>query len=321
MSVIDGKILLTKNPCYGAYQKMIPKGIVVHSTGANNPYIKRYVQPDDGIIGKNIYGNDWNNPNEDVCVHGFIGKDKFDRVKFYQTLPFDICCWGVGGGRNGSYNYDPAYIQFEMCEDDLRDKSYCKTSYDKAVEVCAYLCRKYGISADNIVSHREAYLKGYGSDHWDPTNWWDKFGYTMSGFRKAVKKKLRKTVKYKLRENGALYEYGYKDVLGDSSKVLKSLKKGSTVTWLKDDSCGWSKVKSGSAEGWIMNSHIETDKLSSFPEEVLRSDTRAVRIKDKKAAGEEIIKKGVRITVICQMERGRYIGKRYIAVGGKRYYI
>ncbi|MCH5301172.1 MAG: amidase, partial [Ruminococcus sp.] len=85
MSVIDGKILLTKNDCYKRNQKMTPKGIVVHSTGANNPNIRRYVAPDDGIIGKNDYNNDWNRSGLDVAVHAFIGKDKNGNVKCYQT--------------------------------------------------------------------------------------------------------------------------------------------------------------------------------------------------------------------------------------------
>ena len=37
--------LLTENDCYKANRKITPAGIVVHSTGANNPYVKRYVQP------------------------------------------------------------------------------------------------------------------------------------------------------------------------------------------------------------------------------------------------------------------------------------
>ena len=36
------------------------KGIMVHSTGVNNPYLKRYVQPNDGKLGKNQNGNHWN---------------------------------------------------------------------------------------------------------------------------------------------------------------------------------------------------------------------------------------------------------------------
>ena len=55
---------------------MIPQGIVVHSTGANNPTLRRYIAPDDGIIGKNEFGNDWNRGGLDVCVHAFIGKNR-----------------------------------------------------------------------------------------------------------------------------------------------------------------------------------------------------------------------------------------------------
>jgi N-acetylmuramoyl-L-alanine amidase len=190
MSAIDGKILFTKSDCYKSAKKMTPKGIVVHSTGANNPNLKRYVAPDDGNIGKNEYGNDFNRSGVDVCVHAFIGKNKNGNVKCYQTLPFDICCWGVGSGSKGSYNYNPAYIQFEMCEDGLTDKTYCTAVYDKAVEFCVYLCKTYGISANNIVSHHEAGQKGYGSSHTDPDNWWGKHGYTMDKFRAAVKAKL-----------------------------------------------------------------------------------------------------------------------------------
>ena len=190
MSAIDGKILATKSDCYKAAQKMTPKGIVVHSTGANNPNLKRYVAPDDGVIGVNPYNNSFNEPGQDVCPHAVIGKDKNGAVKTYQILPFDYCCWGVGSGSKGSYNYNPAYIQFEMCEDGLTDKTYCTAVYNKAVEFCAYICKTYNISADNIVSHHEAGQRGYGSSHVDPDNWWSKHGYTMDGFRKAVKSKM-----------------------------------------------------------------------------------------------------------------------------------
>lgn len=190
MSAIDGKILFTKSDCYKSARKMTPKGIVVHSTGANNPNLKRYVQPDDGNIGVNTNNNDFNRSGQDVCVHAFIGKDKNGKVKCYQTLPFNYCCWGVGSGSKGSYNYNPAYIQFEMCEDGLTDKAYCKAVYDKAVEFCAYICKTYNISVNNIVSHHEAGQRGMGSSHVDPDNWWGKHGYTMDGFRKAVKNKM-----------------------------------------------------------------------------------------------------------------------------------
>lgn len=107
----------TKNDCYKKAQKMAPKGIVVHSTGANNPNLKRYVDAP-AEVGVNQYGNHWNNPasvmGRSVCVHSFIGYALNKEVKVANILPYDICCWGVGSGSKGSYNYNPAYIQFEM---------------------------------------------------------------------------------------------------------------------------------------------------------------------------------------------------------------
>ena len=190
MSAIDGKIMATRSDCYQTGQKMTPEGIIVHSTGCNNPNIKRYVAPGNDDIGYNNNGNSMNEPGQDVCVHMIIGKNASGKVKCYQILPFDICCWGVGSGWKGSYNYNPAYIQFEMCEDGLDDYSYCKACYDKAVAVCAELAKKYGFSVDCIKSHHEAGQEGMGSQHVDPDNWWKYHGFTMSGFRSDVKKAI-----------------------------------------------------------------------------------------------------------------------------------
>ena len=51
------KLFFTNNACYKAGRRITPKGIMVHSTGANNPWLKRYVGPDDGLLGKNQYNN------------------------------------------------------------------------------------------------------------------------------------------------------------------------------------------------------------------------------------------------------------------------
>ena len=270
MAVVDGKAILRKNDCYKKYQKMTPKGIVVHSTGANNPYLKRYLAPDDGIIGKNSYGNDWNRSGLDVAVHAFIGKDKNGKVKCYQTLPYNICCWGVGSGSKGSYNYNPAYIQFEICEDDLTDKKYCTETYNKAVDFCVYLCKAYGINVNNIVGHYEAHKKGYGSNHADPQHWWKKHGYSMDGFRKAVKSKLTNSAKeepkkpaptkpttttfksYLVRitsDNGVNIRKGP----GTNYAITGTIAKGGAYTIVEEKTGQgakkWGKLKSGA--GWI----------------------------------------------------------------------
>lgn len=185
-----GKCLLTNNSCYKKGTKIVPKGIVVHSTGANNPNLKRYVQPDDGILGNNIYNNDWNRSGLAKCVHAFIGKDKNGVVRCYQTLPFNYAAWGVGKGKKGSYNNNPGYIQFEICEDNLKNEEYFNQAFSVAIEFCAYLCKEYKIPIENVVSHHESYLKGYGCNHADCDHWLKKFNKDMNWFRNEVNKKI-----------------------------------------------------------------------------------------------------------------------------------
>lgn len=175
----------TKNPCFISGRKIKPSGIVVHSTGANNPYIKRYVGPDDGILGKNQYDNHWNRASATKCVHAWIGKAADGSVKIYQTLPWDYRCWGVGSGKKGSYN--ASHIQFEICEDNKKDEAYYKEAFSLAQQLCAYLCKLYGIQTDNIVGHYEAHDAGYGSNHSDPKPWQKKQSGSMAQFRADVK--------------------------------------------------------------------------------------------------------------------------------------
>lgn len=87
----------TKNDCYKAARKMKPAGIVVHSTGANYPYLKRYVDAPDEV-GVNQYGNHWNNPasvmKRSVCVHSFIGYDKNGARKGCKHSPVQLLLLG-----------------------------------------------------------------------------------------------------------------------------------------------------------------------------------------------------------------------------------
>lgn len=174
----------TKNPCFISGRKIKPSGIVVHSTGANNPYLKRYVGPDDGILGENQYNNHWNSAKANKCVHAWIGKAADGSVKVYQTLPWDFRCWGVGSGKKGSYN--ASHIQFEICEDSKKDKAYYQKAFMLAEQLCEYLCGMYGIQKENIVGHYEAHAAGYGSNHSDPKPWQKKHSGSMSQFRDAV---------------------------------------------------------------------------------------------------------------------------------------
>lgn len=178
------KLILTENACYKAGRKITVKGIMVHSTGANNPWLKRYVGPDDGKLGKNQYNNHWNTYHpggREVCVHGFIGKLADGTVATYQTLPWDHRGWHAGGSANNTH------IGFEICEDDLTDGAYFAKVYKEAAELCAYLCKQYGLTEKNIICHSEGYKQGVASNHGDVMHWFPKHGKSMDTFRAEVK--------------------------------------------------------------------------------------------------------------------------------------
>jgi LysM repeat protein len=178
------KLIFTENACYKAGKKITVKGIMVHSTGANNPWLKRYVGPDDGKLGKNQYNNHWNTYHpggREVCVHGFIGKLADGTVATYQTLPWDHRGWHAGGSANNTH------IGFEICEDDLTDGAYFAKVYKEAVELCAYLCKQYGLTEKNIICHSEGYKQGVASNHGDVMHWFPKHGKSMDTFRAEVK--------------------------------------------------------------------------------------------------------------------------------------
>ena len=78
---------LTENDCYRAGRTIRPQGIMVHSTGANNPSVARYVTGDD-VIGRNQYGNDWDRPGLEMCAHAFVGLFADGSVGTVQTLPW-----------------------------------------------------------------------------------------------------------------------------------------------------------------------------------------------------------------------------------------
>lgn len=189
------KCIHTDSKCYKVNEEAKPVGIVLHSTDANNKTLKRYVQPSkdnpnyDSLIakiGKNKYGNHWNRSIKKAVTY-FIGTLADGSVATAQVLPEDICVWGVGKGKKGSYNYNPtAHIQIEVCEDDRKDKVYFSKVYKEAVELCADICKRHGWKPSVIVSHKECHKLGYGSNHRDIDHWLSNHGKTMNNFRNDV---------------------------------------------------------------------------------------------------------------------------------------
>jgi len=187
------QLFLTSNNCYKANRRIKPGNIMVHSTGANNPNLCRYVGPDDGRLGRNQHNNHWNQPTPDgaqKCVHAFIGKLADGSIATYQTLPWDMRGWHSGSGKNGSAN--DTHISFEICEDGLADPAYFAAAYKEAVELCADLCNVYGIRPErpHLICHSEGAALGIASAHGDVMHWFPKHGKSMDTFRADVAKQM-----------------------------------------------------------------------------------------------------------------------------------
>lgn len=194
----------TQSTCYKGTTTMKVKGILWHSTGANNPTLKRYVQPSDNapdraemleLLGVNQYKNDWNHIERQAGLNAWIGQLADGTVTTIQTMPWNYKPWGCGSGSKGSCN--SGWIQFEICEDGLKDKEYFDAAYKEACELSAYLCQMFdinplgtvthnGVTVPTILCHQDAYKLKLGSNHGDVLHWFSKHGKSMDDVRTDI---------------------------------------------------------------------------------------------------------------------------------------
>ena len=201
------QLWFTNADCYKSGVRQTQRGVQVHSTGANNPWLHRYVQPDDGRLGKNKYGNHSNKAGSNVCASAYIGKLENGKAAVYQVLPWDMRCWLSGSGNAGNANR-LGYIGFEVCEDGLTDRAYFnEVVLGLAVNLCAYLCQLMGQQPDTVLGrynghdrytvsdHAELHAAGVGSGHADISHWLKKFGFSMNDFRGMVRSAMMEGVR------------------------------------------------------------------------------------------------------------------------------
>lgn len=197
------RCILGANDCFRAGQYIQPKGVMWHSTGANNPMLRRYVQPLPGyadyrelmaLLGTNPNGNSWNRSGTNACVHAFIGKLDDGSVATMQTLPWDMRGWHAGTGTSGR-SANNTHISFEICEDGLNNENYFRAVYREAVELTAMLCIEYRLDPMQdgvVIDHAEGYKRGVASGHADISHWLKRYGLTMDDVRRDVKKEMEK---------------------------------------------------------------------------------------------------------------------------------
>lgn len=149
-----------------------------------------------------VFVNSWNSADKSVCVHAFIDANTGD---VYQTLPWEYRGWHCGSGPNGSGNNthigvemcEPACIRYTggacfTCSNVEEARAAVRRTYESAVQLFAELCERFRLDplADGVIlSHEEGHKRGIANNHGDPVHLWNQLnmGYTMDGFRKAVK--------------------------------------------------------------------------------------------------------------------------------------
>lgn len=226
--------ILTKNPCYTAGKKITVKGLMLHSVGCPQPSAMVFVK-------------NWNSPNYDrACVHGFIDANT---GTVYQTLPWNHRGWHGGGSSNNTHigveMCEPACIKYTggsafTCSDTATAKAAVKRTYEAAVELFAMLCKEYKLDplADGvIVSHAEGYKRGIATNHGDPEHLWNqlKTGYTMDGFRKAVKSAMSDNTPVTPAKTLYRVQVGAYLVKANAEAQLKKVKAAGFDTYMVND--------------------------------------------------------------------------------------
>lgn len=177
---------LTENDCYKTGEKIIPTGIMVHSTATPGVMAKDWFE----LWNKSFAAGEI---NREVCVHAFL-----DDKEVWQYLPWNHRAWHGGGAVNNTH------ISFEICEPSgfvyfgnrmigyspSQHEEYFRKVWNNLVELCVYLCRIFGLDETNIITHCEGHQMGIASNHMDVMHWFPRHGENMDTFRSAVKEAL-----------------------------------------------------------------------------------------------------------------------------------
>ena len=169
---------------YTNFQTNGPSGLMLHSVGCPQPNAE-------------VFAKSWNRSGYEVAVHGVLQADG----TVYQCLPWNFRGWHAGGAANNTHigveMTEPDCIKYTggsnfTCSNVARAKEQVAGTYKVAVELFAYLCKKYNLDPTKdgvIISHKEGCARGLASNHGDPEHLWNQLGmgYTMDGFRKDVK--------------------------------------------------------------------------------------------------------------------------------------
>lgn len=176
----------TGNNRYKAAQRYTPVGVVLHSIGTPQPKAS-------------VLWNYWQNNGSQYVVHYMV-----DDTQILHCMPDNYKCWHVGSPGNAKYigieMGEPRQIHYTSgsrftVSDLATAQRYTENCYKNAVELIAYLCKKYGWNPDTDVhTHYEITQRRLSNtDHVDPQHLWNGLGmgYDLATLKRDVKAAMR----------------------------------------------------------------------------------------------------------------------------------
>lgn len=202
---------------YINFQQRGATGLVLHSIGCPQPVAKRIA-------------DNFNRPDATASVHAVLQPDG----TVLQLCPWNYRMWHVAGSANDTHigveMTEPSCIWYDEkngyklhINDAAKAAEHCRATYPVAVELFAYLCNLLRLDPMQdgvIISHSEAYKRGWGSNHGDPEHLWNalNLGYTMDTFRRDVAEKMEENEMYhKLKDVPAWAREAIDELIADGA--------------------------------------------------------------------------------------------------------
>ena len=150
---------------------MITESIVAYGHGTLSPsYMCVHSTANPGATARN-HADYWSG-SPDYAVHLVS-----DWAECLHCVPYDALCWQVGNG-NGHVE------GIELCE--AFDHPTFMMGVEVAAQACAERLQAHGWGVDRLITHDMARTMWGGTDHTDPTPYFERFGYSFEQFKARV---------------------------------------------------------------------------------------------------------------------------------------
>ena len=118
-----------------------------------------------------------------------------------------------------------------------------------------------------------------------------------------------------------VYNKHFIDKVGNASRVLFTVPKGTKVQWLKDMGDGWSQVRYNGKTGYMVNTRLNKSGLSSYRTIVVGKGSTYNRVANGKIKYTKQLDKDREFRIICYITEGKYKGYKSLYRNLKYYLV